>query len=224
MLEKLKISPLTGLGPSFEVQYNPSTYRHVYRNHYQTKQGVNTTGSSLKFLQSSPEELSFQMVIEAELDFFPFLIINTPSVYKKVQSFLNLTYHMDNAKHAPKMLKLTWGEMVFEGALIYADVQYTAFKESGAPVRAELDVVFRGTVTDPLKSQAKSSPDLTHAMTVKGWQSLPGMTEEIYGDAHLYLLIAEANGLDHFRTLRPGGKLHFPPTQKDQSGNSDNEQ
>ena len=219
MLEKLTIQSLKGAGASFKAQFNPASYRHVYRNHYQGRQGINTTGSSLKYLQSSPEELTFTMVLESddEYGFLPFAVAASVGVYEKVQDFLKLVYHMDNATHAPKLLKLSWGEMVFEGGLVAADIQYTAFKETGAAVRAEIDVIFRGTVKDPMGSQAKNSPDLTHAVTVKGWQTLPSMTEDIYGDAHLYLLIAEANGLDHFRALQPGGKLHFPPTEKDQS-------
>ena len=222
MLEKLTIESLKGKGKSFIAQFNPASYRHVYRNHYQARQGINTTGSSLKYLQSSPEEISFSLILESddEISLFRPRMVTKVSVYEKVNAFLKLVYHMDNSTHAPNLLKLSWGAMVFEGALIAADIQYTSFMESGAAVRAEIDVVLKGTVKDPMGSQAKNSPDLTHAVTVKGWQTLPSMTEDIYGDPHLYLLIAEANGLDHFRALRAGQKLHFPPTEKDQSSNA----
>jgi hypothetical protein len=216
VIEEVQPSPLKR---RFEAQFNPTTYKHSYRNAYQKRQGINTGGSNLKFLLSAPEVLSLTLVLQQPINDNSLigLLKSKQSVYDRVQKFLSLAYEMNGTTHAPRMLKLSWGSLLFEGALESVDVKYTAFDHSGEPIRGELDVSFRGSLKDPMGSTAKSSPDLTHAHSVKDWQTLPMITDEIYGDPHLYLLVAEANGLDHFRALQPGQKLHFPPTEKDES-------
>jgi hypothetical protein len=201
----------------FVAQFNPTSYRHSYSNTYDDKQGINSYGQELKFLSSPPETLSFSLILQKKISSGLLGLFTSTSVYERVQQFLKLAYAMDGAKHAPRMLELTWGSMTFAGALESANVKYTAFDHNGEPVRAEIDVSFKGNMKDPTGSTVISSPDLTHAHTVKDWQTLPMITEEIYGDSHLYLLVAQANGLDHFRALAPGQRLHFPPTEKDES-------
>jgi Contractile injection system tube protein len=225
MLKKLTIEAVPdssgGLSPlPFEAQYNPTSYKHSYRNNYQNRQGINTSGSKAVYLVTAPEVLHLTMILEKSILKIGFpkpmgLGAVVKSVYDQVQAFLLLAYKMNGTTHAPRGLKVIRGNMTFECVLESADVSYTAFDETGAPIRAELDVQFRGSTKDPMGSTAKSSPDLTHAHTVKDWQNLPMITEEIYGDPHMYLLVAEANGLDHFRAMKPGKKLHFPPTEKD---------
>jgi Contractile injection system tube protein len=218
-LKKLTIeaSPSGGL-KKFEAQFNPTSFKHVYQNAYQRRQGINTSGSNLKYLASAPEVVQFTLILQ-KLDRKPGLLSlgAEPSVYDQVQQFLKLAYAMDGAKHSPRQLIVSWGKMRFLCALESAQVNYTAFDYSAAPLRAEIDVTLRGWVKDPKKATVVSSPDLTHAKTVKVWQTLPMITEEIYGDPHLYLLVAEANGLDHFRALKSGQKLHFPPTEKEET-------
>jgi hypothetical protein len=210
-LNRLTIRAIGESAASFKAVFNPTSYRHQYNNVYQKKQGINSKGADLKYLNSAPETLSFSLILRKDMGLFP------ESVYNQVQAFLALGYKMVGTKHEPRKLKLTWGKMNFEGALESANVKYTAFDPSGEPIRAEIDVSFKGTMKDPQGSADKSSPDLTHAHTVKDWQTLPMITEDIYGDPHLYLLVAEANGLDHFRALTLGQRLHFPPTEKDES-------
>jgi hypothetical protein len=219
-LKMLTVEAVDKLGaPSaFVAQFNPTSYRHQYVNTYQKKQGINTKGADLKFLSTAPESLQFSLILQKKMDRGLLGLLSTSkSVYDRVQHFLKLGYAMVGTKHAPRMLKLTWGSMTFEGALESANVKYTSFDASGEPTRAEIDVAFKGSLKDPQGSTTNSSPDLTHALTVKDWQTLPMITEDIYGDAHLYLLVAEANGVDHFRALTPGQRLHFPPTEKDES-------
>ncbi|MGR9053652.1 MAG: LysM peptidoglycan-binding domain-containing protein, partial [Gammaproteobacteria bacterium] len=62
--------------------------------------------------------------------------------------------------------------------------------------------------------ESLSSPDLTHARMVLAGDTLPLMTERIYGTSKYYLRIAQINGLDDFRNLKPGSMLVFPPLEK----------
>lgn len=211
------------LGPAkFEAQFNPTSYKHAYRNSFQRFQSFGSRGAKLKFLVSTPEVIHFNLILQKTLgSMTSFAMLGLggieESVYDRVQKFLKLAYQVEGTTHAPRQLIVSWGKMHFAGVLESADVNYTAFDNSGLPIRAELAVSFKGSMKDPYGATTNSSPDLTHAKTVKDWQTLPMLTEEIYADPHLYLQVAQANGLDHFRALKPGQKLHFPPTQKDDS-------
>lgn len=220
-LQKLKMTESGALvGPSFEAQFNPTSLKHGFRNKYDETPPINGKGADLKFLNTAPETLSFNLILQKSIPKKGYglaLLLAERSVYDRVQDFLKLAYTMVGKDHEPREVDLSWGKFKFTGRLSSVEVNYTAFDNTGAPIRAELAVSFKGSMDDPIGSKSKSSPDLTHALTVKDWHSLPLITQEIYGDPHLYLLVAEANGLDHFRALKPGQKLHFPPTEKNGS-------
>ena len=52
---------------------------------------------------------------------------------------------------------------------------------------------------------------MSHARLVRGGDTLPLMTQRVYGSTKLVLRVARANGLDHIRGLAPGRTLIFPP-------------
>ena len=58
------------------------------------------------------------------------------------------------------------------------------------------------------------SADLTHVRLVKAGDTLPRLCDEIYGEPRMYLEVARANDLDHFRALQPGMRIAFPPLEK----------
>lgn len=90
------------------------------------------------------------------------------------------------------------------------------FSPQGLPLRAVLKTTFKEYTEDTKRNalENKSSPDLTHVRTVKEGDTLPLMTQRIYGDAKYYLEIAKINGLTNFRKLEPGSELVFPPIEK----------
>lgn len=220
-LKKLVIKDPKKLGSGFEVQFNPKSLKQSYSNAYQERTPLGAVGSEQLYQSTPPENIRFTLIFQEEIKSGLALFLGSSlknSVFNRVQDFLELCYEMQGTKHKPRQLRLVWGRIVQEAVLESCDVDYTAFSNKGEPTRAELNVSFRCVEPDPTKAKKKSSPDLTHAQTVKEWQNLPMITEEIYGDPAMYLLVAQANGLDHFRALKPGSKLHFPPTVKDESG------
>ena len=139
------------------------------------------------------------------------------SVGDQVKAFLRTCYDVRSDTHEPARLRLTWDKGVlganFECRLQSVDVHYTSFDRDGSPLRAELSAVFVEAV-DPSKKAAMarlSSPDLTHRRVVVAGDTLPLLCDEIYGSAAHYLRVAEVNGLDDFRMLKPGQELSFPP-------------
>ena len=105
------------------------------------------------------------------------------------------------------------GTIIFFGRLDAMSVRYTLFKPSGAPLRARVELSFVGTMSKKegeLVSN-KSSPDLSHTVTVVEGDTLPLLCDRIYSDPSYYPDVARFNNLSDFRRLQPGQRLHFPP-------------
>jgi nucleoid-associated protein YgaU len=92
------------------------------------------------------------------------------------------------------------------------NVSYTLFKADGTPLRAKLALKFLGFTSEAriAREENKSSPDLTHLVTVVAGDTLPALCHRIYGSSVYYLKVASVNELVDFRQLRPGQRLQFP--------------
>jgi len=105
-----------------------------------------------------------------------------------------------------------WGdEKPFVGRMGDLRITYTLFHPSGVPLRAEIQIDFIG---HDLQESERNSPDLTHQHTVTQFDTLPLLTEEVYGDAGFAWQVAAANNLTHFRRLKTGETLFFPPIER----------
>ncbi|MEQ9369570.1 MAG: hypothetical protein RIG63_11150 [Coleofasciculus chthonoplastes F3-SA18-01] len=197
---------------TFEVMFNPESYSLKYENKYQEHQGMNTSGSSLKYALSKPTHLSLTLI----LDGTGVTPGGRKDVYKEVNRFLTLTTHMDGETHEPKSLKIEWGDLIFNCRLGSVDIKYTLFNRSGQPLRAELQTEFSGDIEDSkrVKQENKNSPDLTHKRIIKAGDNLPLMANQIYGDPAYYIQLAAANNLNNFRKLNVGTSISLPPTTK----------
>lgn len=222
-LEKLKIlayptSKRKGIPDTFEVMFNPESYSLNYRNIYDQKQGINTSGRTAKYSMSKPGNLVLTIILDGTgVDVYGLSVFGKSiDVYKKVQEFLKYTYHMDGDIHEPKHLVVKWGDLTFKCRLDSVDVKYSLFDNSGVPLRAELRTEFFGDIeeSDRLKLENKKSPDLTHSRIVRSHNLLPLMCEKIYGSASYYIQVAKANNLFDFRDLKPGQEIFFPPIEK----------
>lgn len=222
-LEKLKIHAYdtpkrNGLKESFEVMFNPETYALKYRNVYDPKQGINTSGRTSNYAMSSPATLSLTIILDGTgvntygLDVFAKKV----DVHDQVEEFMRLCYHMDSDLHEPKFLTISWGKLTFKCRLESVDVNYSLFDNHGVPMRAELRTNFFCDTDEKerLQQENKNSPDLTHSRIVGGHDLLPLMCERIYGSPHYYIQVAKANHLLDFRNLQPGQEIFFPPIEK----------
>jgi hypothetical protein len=134
-------------------------------------------------------------------------------IAEQIDAFKKLVFSYNGNIHSPNYLKLVWGTMLFRCRLASLSINYTMFKPDGTPLRARAKASFIG-FTDEVelaKKANKSSPDLTHEVTVRTGDRLPLLCFEIYGTSAPYLAVAEVNGLTDFRRLVPGTKLLFPP-------------
>ena len=231
-LEKLKIKSFptakrqTGvfdfLVKSYEVMFNPESYSFKYENEFQKYQGTNTSGRTARYSLTRSRTLSLKFILDdssATAGLLSGVSAIVPfsrnTVYQQVEEFLDFTARMDGDLHAPKYLRLEWGDLIFDCRLQSVDVKYTLFNRSGVAIRAELKTLFIEDIeeTKRLQQENKSSPDLTHTRTIASGDTLPLMTHRIYRDPTYYIQIAKVNKLNNFRKMTVGRKINFPPLQ-----------
>ena len=199
---------------TFKAMFNPDSYSLKYVNRYQEFQGINTASKPAKFSLTEPNELSVKLLIDGTgvtnlgvVQALKEAFSTAVDVYTEVQDFIKLVQGVNVSTHQPNFLVLKWGSLSFQCRLESLDVKYTLFDEDGKPLRAELDTVFIGDL-DPIPLE---SPDITHTRVVKNGDTLPGLCIEIYGSASYYMKVAQANNINHFRALKPGQEVYFPP-------------
>jgi len=207
---------------TFEVQYNPETLSLQHESVFQQQQGVGTSSGEGKFSYGRSKRLNVNLVVDGtNVGHMGIELLRpVPTVADQISKFLATCYAVHGETHEPAYLKLLWGNGVlqpgFNCRLQSVDVKYTAFDRDGSPLHAELGAVFVEQL-DPKQKLAEvrpSSPDLTHRRVVRDGDTLPQLCREIYGSPSHYLRVAQANGLDDFRSLAPGQELIFPPFER----------
>lgn len=201
---------------TFEAQINPSSISVTIGGSYEQK------GDRIKetnFSGYNPPKVTFDMYVDSTGAYGP--INGTPPVVAdQIENFKNICYYYVGDKHNSPYVKILWGTALmkykhldFVYRLENLTVNYTLFSPIGTPLRAKLTVSFIGdlSLTESKKLENRSSPDLTHLITVKAGDSLPNLCKKIYGDAGMYHHIARINKLTNFRSLKPGQQLEFPP-------------
>lgn len=194
----------------FEAFVNPNELTLGYEVEYDSAQGSGTTNSRQTFKRVKPGDLTLALFLDGTgANGRPI------DVQQKVEEFQTVTGYNGNI-HRPNYLKIVWGTLpVTKCVLKSASIVYKLFRPDGVPLRAVINATFTSNSDDRTRvaTARDQSPDLTHLRVVKAGDNLPSMCFDVYGDPHLYLEVADANGLDDFRNLRPGMRIFFPPLQ-----------
>lgn len=196
---------------TFESYVNPSEIVLAYEMEYDSGSGAGTTGSRMDFKKVKPGDVQIALFIDGTGANGRLI-----DVQKKVEEFQTLTGYNGDI-HRPNFLLVAWGTMQIKRCVLKsASIAYKMFRPSGVPLRAVITATFTEAVADKTRvAQAQdSSPDLTHVRTLQAGDSLAALCHEIYGDPHLYLKVARANGLDSVRQVPPGTRVRFPPLAK----------
>jgi nucleoid-associated protein YgaU len=221
-LDKMKISAFADGDfkeeiDCMEVTINPEKYSRTFKICYVDPQAQGSNGGSPKFNKIPSEKVKFELVFDGTGVVPPGKgqpeQNETDGITKQVDRFRNLVFNYVGKIHSPKFLTLTWGTLLFRCRLSSLDLTYTLFKPDGTPLRARANTLFLGyNDEDELAKRAqKSSPDVSHLLTVKAGDTLPLMCTAVYGSSDYYIQVARANGLSDFRHLRPGDEILFPP-------------
>lgn len=195
----------------FESYVNPSEITLSYEMEYDAAQGSGTTNSRMNFKKQKPGELALTFFIDGTG-----ANGNLIDVQKKIEEFQTVTGYNGDI-HRPNYLKVNWGTLQVKRCVLKsASIAYKMFRADGVPLRAVITANFTDNSDDTTRvaMAQDQSPDLTHRRTFKAGDRLPVLCNEIYGDPHLYLRVAQANGIDDFRNIPPGTQVFFPPLEK----------
>lgn len=225
--EKLTITAFTtakrsGMGiKAIKVNINPQGFSRRHEHRYAGYRGINSSKNTALYAYSLSEELNLKLLfVDGSVQDYGMSALSgeSKSVPDQIKEFISTCYTMNGDIHEPNFLNLRWGDVNFDCKLKTLDIKYTSFESDGRARKAELDVVFIEDIPKDkiAKLEGKSSPDLTHIITVKAGDTLPLLTEKVYGAEYrnLYLEVARVNRLDHFRVLNPGQRIFFPPLDK----------
>ena len=193
---------------SFESYVNPSEIVLSYEMEYDSGSGAGSTGSRMDFKKVKPGDLQLTLFIDGTGANGRLI-----DVQHKVEEFQTLTGYNGDI-HRPNYLKVVWGTIQVKRCVLKsASIAYKMFKPSGVPLRAVITATFTDTVADQTRVALAqdSSPDLTHVRTLRAGDTLAALCFDIYGDPHLYLKVARANGLDGVRHVPAGTRVRFPP-------------
>jgi Contractile injection system tube protein len=205
-----------------DMMFNPASFDEEHSIAYQgeSRRAINSSATPARYTYTPPVKLKLVFVLDGTgVDYYFKLqhLLAGASVSKQIATFKKLCWNMNSAEHEPHFLILRWGKFAFNCRLEKLGITYKLFDKAGDPLRAELAVDFikDDSAATIVRAEAKSSPDLTHVRTVKSGDTLPLLCKEIYGSSAHYLQVARDNGLDDFRGLVPGQRLHFAPLRED---------
>ena len=195
----------------FDAYVNPNEITIAYEVEYDSAQGAGTTGSRMNFKKMKPGDLSLTFFIDGTgANGRPI------DVQEKVEKFQTVTGY-NGEIHRPNYLKVVWGTLQVKRCVLKsASIAYKLFKPDGIPLRAVVTAAFTDSADDQTRVALAQdeSADLTHLRVVKAGDTLPLLCDRVYGDPFMYLQVAEANGIDDFRALKPGMRIFFPPVEK----------
>lgn len=117
-------------------------------------------------------------------------------------------------KHRPPVLLVTWGKKLqFRCVLTNLTQRFIMFLDSGTPVRAILNCVFReyNPTEEQQRGKPRHSADHTKRRVVKQGDTLSWIAGKEYGNPAEWRTIAVANGIEDPLRLTPGQELIIPP-------------
>ncbi|HEY1289391.1 MAG TPA: hypothetical protein VGF58_13770 [Burkholderiales bacterium] len=196
---------------SFSAYVNPAEITLGYEVQFTDASGAGATGSRMDYNKVKPGDLSLSFFIDGTG------ANGRPAdVQQEIADFQRVTGYSGKI-HRTTYLEIAWGTLKVKRCVLKsASIAYKLFRPDGVPLRAVVAASFVDNSDDQTRVaiQADQSADLTHVRLVKAGDSLPRLCDEIYGDPRMYIEVARANGLDHFRALEAGTRLAFPPLEK----------
>jgi len=202
-LEKAQIINLD-TNDKYEVLFNPPEYVVRKSTQWEAHKSPGLDAPEIEFTSGNNMTLSMELFFDT--------YEKRTDVRKHTDKILGLA-HVDADKHRPPRVLFSWGGFKFEGILEEVTQRFTMFTNAGVPVRATLSVTLKEykTAAAQTKEKPRNSPDHTKRRTVRQGESLSLIAGEEYDDPAEWRRIADANGLDDPRDVKPGTVLTIPP-------------
>lgn len=195
----------------FEAMLNPSTWKHSLAIYYNSEAPQGKAAKQLKFRSMGDDTVTFSLMLDGTGVVEP--IAKGKPVATRIDELKKVAYQYNSKGHEPRIVRVLWGKLIHFGRLQSMSIDYNLFKPSGEPLRAKVDLSFKGTmsVEEEAVVANRQSPDLTHQIVFKAGDSLPNLCQRFYGDDGYYTAVARYNRIVNFRAIPPGTTLFFPP-------------
>lgn len=183
MLEKAKIV-VQETREEIAVMYNPT---ELSLNRTVNVQGE---GANIQFQRVSQDDLTVALffdTFEQQTD--------VRAITGKIAALTQPTSGT-GVRREPPVVLFTWGGALFTGIITKLDQRFTMFLSSGIPVRAELSVTLKSVLTEQEELHARGYFNCRQLWTVQAGDRPYLIAARAYGDASLWRLVAEYNGID----------------------------
>jgi nucleoid-associated protein YgaU len=202
-LEKAKLQN-TDKQSTLEALFNPKEYSVQKSVQWEPHKAPGLDSPEQEFTSGNPAILSVELFFDTYED------------KKSVKEFTDQLMEMalvDADKHRPPGVQFTWGDFTFEGYVENLTLRYTMFLSDGKPCRAtaNLSIKENKTAKEQLEKNPRNSPDHTKLRTLKVGETLALLAHEEYDDPAEWRRIADANGINDPKDVKPGTVLTLPP-------------
>lgn len=205
---KAKIHILDGSrgGSEIEVLFNPAEYSLEVSNNFKESAPAGLDSSLLQFVNGVAGTLTMELYFDTYTD------DGGSDVTVKTDQIARLM-HVDSETHAPPTVEFRWGSVSFRAVIEKLSQRFVMFRSDGVPVRARLNVTFRGhkALAEQLRNPRRNSADKTKRRVLSADSSVWLIANQEYRDPRCWRLIARENWIDDPSAIRPGTVLVVPP-------------
>lgn len=185
------------------VMFNPPEYQLTRTSRFAEIEVPGLPSSVLQYVGSDAQTLTMELFFDTTY--------TGVDVRTRTEAIVNLTV-LDPLTKAPPRLLLLWGSLIFPCVLISVKQHYEYFNSLGMPLRARLNVEFKGN--DKLENLVAQLPlsqvDQAVRHIVKTGETLQAIAAEQLGDPGKWRQIAQANNIDDPRAVPAGAQLNIP--------------
>ncbi|CAN7748745.1 peptidoglycan-binding protein [Pseudorhodoferax sp. LjRoot39] len=197
----------------FTAQINPADVKHSHGLRYDDTKALGESANNPRYSAVEEERLAFSLVLDGTGVVPPAAGGQPSDVRTQIRQLNTVAYQYVILTGETPLVRLLWGTLIFFGRLDTIATTYTLFKPSGEPLRAKVDLSFRGAMS---KKEAelvtsRQSEEAPTRIVVREGQTLSELCQQHYGEPFHTLEVARYNKLPNLLDLKPGTRLLMPP-------------
>jgi hypothetical protein len=206
-----------GSGSKINCMFNPNEYTMQKQNNWAREQTAGSSVPQLEFGGGLPATLQMTLFFDTT---------HLPPGTQDVREGTNQLWHLmmvdenlkdpKNKKGRPPKVRFMWGKGSaphFDAVILNMSQRFTYFAANGTPLRATVQVTLQQIMDDkqlPAQNPTSGGNGGERVWTVREGDRLWNIAHAVYGSAARWRLIANENGLDGVRDLKPGTRLLIP--------------
>jgi len=198
-----------------EFLFNPKDYTVTKTNDWTADPKQGATAAKASFTGGHPWEMTLQLLLDSTLLTNGETIVQTTNrLFNAMKAGLGEGGGSPGKKTTkrPPFVTFGFGKFSFLAVIKNLSVQYTLFRPTGEPIRADvkLSLMQYEADTPPSQNPTTRSEGGLGAHVVREGDSLASLAYRYYGDATRWRAIAKENGIDDPLHLRSGRMLNVP--------------